>query len=519
LLTLEDRLPLAGGLSVASDGPVTVAGDVAASGTVAVRACALTIRGSLQGAAVELSSAGLLSVAAGALVRGGRVGLSAGVLVNAGQVDADGVRGGEVAVRAGNVLQAGRVSADGAAGGGAVTVAFRGSYIDTAQALTAAAGGAGRGGVVTLEGGPGGHLFSSGSQRARGAAAGGAVALRGGDVALVGARVDGSDGARGGRALPPLINPDPAGGGAFGWTVTPLANGNVVVTNPQDSFVAAGSGAAYLFNGRTGALPADLVGGAAQDQVGGGSTGSGPGAGGNAPGTAPLNQVGLGGVTALSNGNYVVQSPSWNGNRGAVTWGSGTAGVSGVVGPGNSLVGTNPGDQVGSGGGALQSPGVVALANGNYVVQSPSWDGNRGAETWGKGTTGVQGPVDAGNSLVGSSPGDGVGFLGVTPLANGNYVVQSPLWDGGRGAATWGDGTAGVSGLLDASNSLVGSHPGDLVSSGNPGFSSVPGVTALSNGNYVVVSPFWDGNRGAATWGDGTAGATGPVDTTNSLVG
>ena len=40
-----------------------------------------------------------------------------------------------------------------------------------------------------------------------------------------------------------------------------------------------------------------------------------------------------GGVTALSNGNYVVSSPNWtNGaaaNAGAVTWGSGTAGVSG----------------------------------------------------------------------------------------------------------------------------------------------------------------------------------------------
>jgi hypothetical protein len=48
-------------------------------------------------------------------------------------------------------------------------------------------------------------------------------------------------------------------------------------------------------------------------------------------------------VTALMNGNYVVLSPFWNGNRGAVTWVSGTSGQtldsSGIVSPQNSLVG------------------------------------------------------------------------------------------------------------------------------------------------------------------------------------
>jgi hypothetical protein len=104
----------------------------------------------------------------------------------------------------------------------------------------------------------------------------------------------------------------------------------------------------------------------------------------------------------------------------------------------------------------------------------------------------------------------------VRALANGNYVVVSPNWDGGStqqglGAATWGDGTAGVAGAVDASNSLVGSRPGDRVGSA--------GVTALANGNYVVQSPSWNGGLGAATWGDGTTGIIGPVDATNSLVG
>jgi hypothetical protein len=223
-----------------------------------------------------------------------------------------------------------------------------------------------------------------------------------------------------------------------------------------------------------------------------------------------------GSVTALANGNYVVRSPNWNGNVGAATWGDGTRGVTGAVDATNSLVGSNPNDHVGG--------GVTALANGNYVVQSPSWNNQRGAATWADGTVGITGAVDASNSLVGSNPGDNitgdqVGSL-VTALSNGNYVVRSPSWDGGflmgRGAATWGDGTAGVTGPVGASNSLVGSSPGDQV-----GFYTfyTPGVTALANGNYVVQSPHWNGDRGAATWGDGTVGVTGPVDPSNSLVG
>ena len=58
-------------------------------------------------------------------------------------------------------------------------------------------------------------------------------------------------------------------------------------------------------------------------------------------------------MTALSNGNYVVSSPDWtNGaaaGAGAVTWGSGTAGVSGPVSATNSLVGSTANDPVGGG--------------------------------------------------------------------------------------------------------------------------------------------------------------------------
>ena len=56
-------------------------------------------------------------------------------------------------------------------------------------------------------------------------------------------------------------------------------------------------------------------------------------------------------MTVLSNGNYVVRSPDWdNGaaaDAGAVTWGSGTTGITGTVSAANSLVGSTAGDQVG----------------------------------------------------------------------------------------------------------------------------------------------------------------------------
>jgi len=52
----------------------------------------------------------------------------------------------------------------------------------------------------------------------------------------------------------------------------------------------------------------------------------------------------------------------------------------------------------------------------------------------------------------------------VTPLANGNYVVNSPSWSNGAlaaaGAATWSSGTTGQtidgSSVITAHNSLIG---------------------------------------------------------------
>jgi hypothetical protein len=229
-------------------------------------------------------------------------------------------------------------------------------------------------------------------------------------------------------------------------------------------------------------------------------------------------------ITALTNGNYVVSSPNWdNGaatDAGEVTWCSGTVGCTGVVSASNSLVGSTASDFVG--GGMVDSSGnVTALTNGNYVVGSPNWDNGGasgvGAVTLCSGTAGCTGVVSVSNSLVGSTTNDHIGFS-ITALTNGNYVVRSPNWNNGAatyaGAATWCSGTVGCTGVVSASNSLVGSTVNDYVGSI---------VTALTNGNYVVVSWSWDNgaatNAGAISWCGGTPGCTGAVTNNNSVLG
>jgi hypothetical protein len=287
--------------------------------------------------------------------------------------------------------------------------------------------------------------------------------------------------------------------GTFG--AAPLTNGNYVVANILWTDTVEGwTGAVTWGNGTVGTTG---VVSAANSLVGTG--------------------VGAGGVTPLTNGNYVVNSYLWNGTTngsvGAVTWGDGSKGTTGVLSAANSLVGSVPGDNIGYDSGASA---VTALANGNYVVASCQWNNGAiktvGAVTWGDGTKGTTGVVSAANSLVGSTGNDQVGSSGVVPLKDGNYVASTIFWSNGSaaraGAVTWGDGTKGTAGVVSGANSLVGSTVDDQV--GSP-------VTPLANGNYVVGSYRWDDGAsadvGAATWCDGSKGCAGPISGANSLIG
>lgn len=313
-----------------------------------------------------------------------------------------------------------------------------------------------------------------------------------------------------------------AGGGVSddgAQRVTALSNGNYVIASPAWKNGALDSAGAVTWCdggvGRVGVESAavSLVGGNAKDKVG------------------------LQKAVALTNGNYVVSSPFWkNGaaeNAGAVTWCSGSTGATGLVSVSNSLVGTDGTDFVGGSEPvtwqvfSLESMGppatVVPLTNGNYVVISFNWNRSglkwAGAVTWGNGTTGTVGAVSPANSLVGTVSMDRIGQLGVTALANGHYVVSSPLWSNGAklrvGAVTWCDGVTGRVGDVTAANSFIGSNQDDHIA-GN-------GTTALTNGNYVIKSHVTSVNgmaeAGMATWANGSGVLTGSPDATNSIYG
>jgi hypothetical protein len=67
--------------------------------------------------------------------------------------------------------------------------------------------------------------------------------------------------------------------------------------------------------------------------------------------------------------------------------------------------------------------------------------------------------ITAANSLVGSTVNDEVGADEVIALADGNYVVTSATWNNGStvdaGAVTWGNGTTGITGEVTRDNSIV----------------------------------------------------------------
>ena len=374
--------------------------------------------------------------------------------------------------------------------------------------------------------------------------------LTGASIVTAGSSSTGPVHAAGPDSTTTLVITGPGGSGSFGSTIVVLANGNYVVTDPTfDLGASTDVGAIYLYDGATNQVISQLTGSHTNDQVGtgdvvevgngnvvitsplwangatatagaatwvNGTTGlSGQVSAANSlVGTNTDDRVGQDGVEVLTNGNFVVMSQSWrNGpadNAGAVTFGTGAAGVVGAVTPANSLVGTVGNDIVGR---------VRALSNGNYVVGSPSWGLNDlGAATWGNGTTGTVGAVTSTNSLIGGTANDRIASNGITPLATGNYVVVSPNFSNtapvaaSAGAATWGNGTGGTHGVVTVANSLVGTTAQDIVGSF--------GVTALTNGAYVVSSQLWGpADVGAATWGSGATGVKGAVSAANSIVG
>jgi filamentous hemagglutinin family protein len=556
--------------------------------------------------------------------RGGVVRLEASTLVaNTGTIDASGDAGGSISVGGKNVLLAGALRADGAQGdAGSVRVAASRRILQTAADVASASSAGGVGGAVLLEGGfdaEGAGQFLSGRTLATGAT-GGSIHITGAELTLAGASLDASGARAGGTILvgggyqgrdPALRNADSVrvngasrldvsaresgdAGTAVLWSEKQTTftgaiaarggasggDGGLVEVSSRGALGFAGAvdaGANEAAGGRPGKLLLDpknivitetassdglleLVDPNPGEKNGFGSTltplSSGtivvtsPGddfaakdAGAayvfntstgalvsTLTGTYAGDAIGSGGVLGGTNlgfkkgqiagsgellgGNFFVLSNGWNGGRGAITWGSGSAGVSGAVNASNSLVGSAAGEMA-----FLNFVGLYRSTldrqpqlTGSVVLANQFWNESRGAATLLTGERFV-GELSSSNSLVGTTPGDRVGEF-VVPLAGGAYVVGSTRWDSGRGAYTFGSVNGGVKGEVSASNSLVGSARDGSIGS----------VVQLNDGRqgtgaYVVTSPSWGGGRGAVTFGSASTGVVGEVGPAISLVG
>ena len=558
---------------------------------------------------IALDEDSSIHASGGSTADGGSIQISARSKAGDGQIDAlgsiraDGVHGGKVMVRADDLLIDGLISARGVNDGGAIDIKTRDATIATVNAKLQTASTEGRGGSIYVDGGK--SAFSSASMRATGAK-GGSVRILGDEVTLAagtvrasgehgGGRVrvgggfrggerlhaakkvqvndtttikadalvdgdggdvvvwssgttrfaasisarGGAEGGDGGRVevsgreglgftgavsvtalngkngtllldpknirftseeLPAaptkLLDPHPGAGNFFGSGGLEFFNAKgvrvsssnaattVVVHDALDDFGGTDAGAVYVYRLSDGALLSELHG--VNANLGGSPVG-------DHVGNSFLQDFPIAGLNLL-------RSAQWGGGAGALTLFDPVEGTSGGVTASNSLVGAAGGDNIGN-------SGLQFLGNNSVAVLSPLFDGNRGAITVVTPTT-LRGTVSSSASLVGANADDQVGNQ-FTNLGGGHWAARST--NGGLGSITILHAGAGVTGVVSATNSLVGSTAGDTI--GN-------GLFQLGSSKiWVATSNQWNGGIGAVTWIDRTGSISGAVSPGNSLVG
>lgn len=244
-----------------------------------------------------------------------------------------------------------------------------------------------------------------------------------------------------------LIDPTPGASDQFGTIVVQLLNGNIVVSDPNDSSIATNNGAVHLYSPLFSTPIASIYGDMANDYLGRTR------------------------ITALSNSNYVIVSRLDD--------------IGGIADAGSiRLVNGDTGVQIsiltGDGASDLSGTKIIDLGNNNYVISSPS-DNVGGIAVAGSvrlmnGSTGAQ----IGATLAGDVAGDALGHPGITVLSNYNYVVASAFDDEGgivdAGSVRMFNGSTAV----QVGPTLAGDVTSDLL--------GLRGTTALANGNYVIAS-------------------------------
>jgi len=310
-----------------------------------------------------------------------------------------------------------------------------------------------------------------------------------------------------------LLDPTIAAGNKFGSLTVILANGNIVVTSPEDSSVASNNGAVHLYDPYKKILIKSIYGDNANDFLGqtsitaltnnnfviaskldgvggvsdvgsvmliNGATGSQIGS--TFVGNTASDQLGFS-IKALPNNNFVIASPFDDVglgpsvvNAGSVILVSGTTGAQ----IGSTFAGNATNDYLGNG-------GVTALTNNNFVINSPSDDvgvSDAGSVMLINGATGAQ----IGSTLAGNASGDQLGASGITALTNNNFVIASYLDDivlfGGFSSVVDGGSVMLINGATGAQigSTFAGNATNDYL-----GRSS---VTALTNNNFVIASEY-----------------------------
>lgn len=296
-----------------------------------------------------------------------------------------------------------------------------------------------------------------------------------------------------------------------------VEGGEAVERLVEGDGATANVGAVTFCSGLTGCAPgpvsttSSLTGVAANDSIGS---------------TSGDNHQPNGAITALPNGSYTVSTYNYQSSRGAVTFCNASTGCTGMnVTAANSWLGSTSGQFFGQN-------GVTALTNGSYVVQSSSWDvpsfTNAGAVTiCTDAVAGCIGTASTAASFTGTSLSDEVGEY-VTALPNGNFVIASPIWNGTSGAADRGAVTlctpAGcASGSVSAANSMVGTTLNDRIGSSQNEVGSIfQRVLPHPDGSFSFLSADWNNgalnDSGAVTYVP-ASGAAGTLSSANSVFG
>ena len=237
-------------------------------------------------------------------------------------------------------------------------------------------------------------------------------------------------------------------------SITALGNNNFVIASPADDVNSvSNAGSVMLMNGATGAqIGTTLAGDTASDQLG------------------------YNGITALGNNNFVIAS--YLDNVGGVVDAGSVMLINGATGAqiGSTFAGNAANDYLGR-------SSITALTNNNFVIASAYDDAghtNNGSVMLVSGTSGAQ----IGSTLAGNTGGDSLGFSAITALTNNNFVIASELVDVGIAVDT--GSVMLVSGATGAQigSTLVGNATNDLL--------GASGITALTNNNFVIASPFDD---------------------------